>query len=94
MRGVLEGLESSWDSPGLGMRQGSFVDGPTVGQPFKFFPDQDLPGTTTAVQSVRQLGKGPGYEYYGFRTLNSTYTLLVWIDEKEKEGPWSTSPRN
>lgn len=82
MRGILEGLESSWDSPGMGENKGQFHDGPTIGKPFVFFPDQGPTGTTSPVQSVRLLSKGPGFEVWGFRTLNSTYHLRV---ETEKE---------
>lgn len=87
MRGTLEGLESSWDSPGIGKYEGSFTDGPSIGKPFKFFPDHGLPGTTSPVQSVRCLSKGPGFEVWGFRTKNSTYNLRVDTNAKEESSP-------
>lgn len=78
--GTLEGLESGWDSPGLGIHPGCFTDGPTIGQPFRFVPDVGFPAVTSPVQSVRLLSKGPGFEVWGFRTLNTTYNLRVHLD--------------
>ena len=66
MTGNLEGLESGWDSPGLGKREVEFYSFPVVDQCF-----YHNHGRTSWVESVKQLPDGK----IGFRTVNTTYIL-------------------
>lgn len=78
-KGTLEGLESSWDSPGLGKRCVWWSTPPTVGEPFRCFHSKTRCLTTTPVQSVRRLAK----DTLGFRTERTTYILRLEGEDGE-----------
>ena len=70
MKGTLEGLESRWDSPGLGLAEIEYANEPEVGRVFDFSRDGDPYWHTSTVQSVeRKDGE------IRFRTRNTTYIL-------------------
>lgn len=71
-RATLEGLESSYDSPGLGEAMGWFEDPPTIGKRFMFV---DVPlGSLLKSGTVMSLRELPG-GVIGFRTKRTTYLL-------------------
>jgi hypothetical protein len=74
MRGCLEGLESSYGSPGLGLQDVTFGQLPKVGTVFWWYTKQGLFYTGT-VKSLDQLPNE-----VRFRTKRTTYILKVWED--------------
>ena len=68
---TLEGLESSWDSPGLGKRRVWWKTLPAVGERFTCFHSGSRYLCTTPVQSVREFPDGS----IGFKTERTTYIL-------------------
>jgi len=72
VRATLEGLESSWDSPGLGQVIGSFESFPRVGMRFVFNAEYRPASITTGhVKRTRKLGD----DMIGFQTNRTTYIL-------------------
>lgn len=69
--GTLEGLESSWDSPGLGKRTAWWEEDPEPGKPFFCHHSLSRYLRTTPVRSVRTLPDGS----LGFKTERTTYIL-------------------
>ena len=67
MKGRLEGIESNWDSPGLGHYEVEFRQLPTVGSAFIHSR-----GRTSIVESFRR-----EENIVKFRTRNTTYILEV-----------------
>jgi len=67
MKGFLEAIESSWDTPGMKGRFIEFIYPPTRGLPFYC---SSL--VTTDVQSIKHVDNE-----IRFRTRNSTYILTV-----------------
>jgi hypothetical protein len=72
MLGILEGLESCWNSPGLKVRQGNFDHFPQIGDCFTFDPYGPNFLCTSAVRSITIIENE-----YRFRTRNTTYILTV-----------------
>lgn len=76
MKGYLEGLESSWDSPGLGQHYVEFPKMPEVGQRFfcsGFDYEGFMPFSTGTVQQVRKFGPNETR----FKTKRTTYVLRL-----------------
>lgn len=74
MQCTLEGLESSWDSPGLGLVKGSYEAPPTIGDTF-FFRGENVRDSirTGTVKRVRTISDSE----IGFRTKRTTYILCL-----------------
>lgn len=71
MKGTLEGLESSWHSPGLGVNRIEWREEPEVGARFEGIDERGFPFSTTRVQRVRAFEEGE----VRFQTRNTTYVL-------------------
>lgn len=71
-KAFLEGVESCWDSPGIGVRKVIYLNEPTPG--FSFVCEDEYKSgrgfITTPVKSVKKIGNE-----IRFRTENSTYIL-------------------
>ena len=77
MWGTIEGLESSYDSHGMGdPKTGTFVDPPLVGERFRLVGNPKGWETivTGTVQSVKHFDDGARV---GFRTNRTTYMLYL-----------------
>ena len=77
---TLEGLESNWDSPGLGEKNIVFYTPPTMSRGFLFYEEQGegvRPIKTSRVEQITRIDD----DTCGFRTRNTTYLL-------RKKGIW------
>ena len=72
MTGVLDGMESEWDSPGLGVQEIEWWEDPVVGERFVCERTKtDRPLRTSTVQEISKFDDGR----IRFRTMNSMYML-------------------
>lgn len=72
MKGTLDGIESSWDSPGLGSHQVTFDREPIVGERFRC-NGLTLPYGGLLTSTVQRLARVE--DEIRFNTRNTTYLL-------------------